>query len=228
MRFHSTEEMEIASPNTMTVWSGITMNFTSTISMGFVEQIPDGVINVCDWFTIVWTIPPGYIPPTCSWWEVVDPFGNPLGEFHVDQASPIDFHIDMVWPGPIFVAPGATIRAKQKIDIVEPCGYYEVHWPSHWWPQPCTWWEIIDPETGDLTGFEFHVDWTNESCEFHIDEIIPGPYIPGFPWYQIKARQKIPGIFPCDYFVVEEPEDWWPEPCTWWEVIDPFSGEDTG
>ena len=226
--FHSTEEMEIASPNSMIVWSGIAMSFSTIFKIGFIGP-GDGSIDVCDWFTITWSNPQGYIPPYCSWWEVIDAAtGEALGEFHVDEAGPTDFHVDIVYPGPIPVNPGDSYYAIKKIDIIEPCEYFEVHWPAHWWPEPCSWWEIMDPETGEWTGYEFHVDWTNESCEFHIDLIIPEPYIPPFPWYEIQARQKISGISPCDYLVVEKPPEWWPEPCTWWEIIDPFTGLETG
>jgi hypothetical protein len=226
--FTSTESMTISTGNTMQVWSGVEMNFTSTIRMQFMEVAPDGVLVQCDWLLV--TTPAGYLPDPCSWWEVLDPTtGKPLGEFHVDQTNGVDqFHIDNTWPGPIPVPIGLQLTAVRKIDIIEPCRYFEVHWPAHWYPAPCTWWELVDPETGELTGIEFHVDWTNESCEFHIDEVIPGPYTLPFPWYMLKARLKIPGLTPCDYLVVEEPSEWYPAPCTWWEVIDPFSGELTG
>ena len=228
--FYSTEEMTIALDNDMTVWSGVFMNFSfSQERMQIIEIFNgNGVLEPCDEFIVLQ--PAGYLPDICSWWEVVDASGKPVGEFHVDWTlDPNVFHIDMVYPGPIQLPlnPGDPFWAIKKIDIVEPCQYYEVHWPSEWWPEPCTWWEIMDPETGEWTGFEFHVDWTNESCEFHIDEVIPGPYIPPFPWYEIQARLKIPWVEPCDYLVVEEPSEWWPEPCTWWEIIDP-SGLETG
>ncbi len=225
--FTSTEEMTFKHPESMQFWSGVQMKFRTNITMQFVEVVPDGVLYACDWIQIIW--PTGYIPPECSWWEVIDPdTGKGLGEIHIDGFEPPYFvHIDMVWPGPIIV-PIGVIRAHKKIDIIDRCQFYEVHWPSDWYPEPCTWWEIMDPETGEPTGYEFHVGWTNESCEFHIDDVFPGPYVPGFPAFEIWARRKIPGIKPCDYFVVEEPPHWWPEPCTWWEIIDPFSGEPTG
>jgi hypothetical protein len=228
--FTSTDTMTISTGNRITVGSGVTMNFSSTIKMQFIEIPPpgDGILMQCDWLQVV--TPGGYLPDPCSWWEVFDPFtGKALGEFHVDQfIMPDQFHIDNVWPGPIPIPMGAVISATRKIDIIEPCRYYEVHWPAHWYPTPCSWWEIIDPETGLFTGYEFHVDWTNESCEFHIDEIIPGPYILPFPWPWVTARLKVPGLTPCNYLVVEEPPEWYPAPCTWWEVLDPFSGERTG
>jgi len=86
----------------------------------------------------------------------------------------------------------------------------------------------MDPFTGEPTGFEFHVDWTNESCEFHIDEITPGPYIlpdPGMLY--IIAEKKIDEIKPCDYFIVVNPPQTRIETCTWWEVLD-NTGAPTG
>jgi len=226
--FTSDTEMAFKGHTSMQFWSGVQMKFGTTIAIQFIETMPDGILAQCDWLEIIWSQPPDYLPSECSWWEVIDPItGKLLGEFHVDLVDPpYVFHIDIVWPEVIPV--GEVILAREKIDIVEPCEIYEVHWPSDWYPEPSTWWEILDPETGELTGYEFHVDWTNESCEFHIDEIIPGPYIPPFPWYEIWARRKIPDIKTCDYFVVEEPPHWWPEPCTWWEIIDFYSGKPTG
>jgi hypothetical protein len=76
------------------------------------------------------------------------------------------------------------------------------------------------------------VDWTNESCEFHIDEVLvygqPGVYPLPFPWWKLTALRKITTIEPCDWFVVNDPVDWTPDPCTWWEVLDPYTDEGTG
>jgi hypothetical protein len=229
INFTSDTEMTFKGYESMQFWSGVKMKFGTNITIQFIETEPDGWLVGCDILTIIWSWPPGYLIPECSWWEVIDPAtGELLGEFHVDWHDPPMFHIDGVYPGPISVPIGGVITAREKIDIVEPCETYVVHWPEHWWPTPCSWWEIIHPETGELTGYEFHVDWTNESCEFHIDEMIPGPYILDFPWYEVWARRKIPDIKTCDDFVVEEPEHWWPDPCTWWEIIDFYTGEPTG
>jgi hypothetical protein len=232
--FTSTEEMTFKSDKSMQFWSGETMKFGTGIRMRFIQQPGDlnpSLLEPCDWVQVIW--PEGFTPEPCSWWEAIDPdTGALLGEFHVDGTDPPGiFHIDDVFPPqtPIPVPVGGEILAEKKIQIIEPCNYFEVHWPSHWWPQPCSWWEIIDPDTGELSGYEFHVDWTNESCEFHVDIVIPEPW---GPWtygaYEVEARRKIPGITPCDYFVVEEPPHWWPEPCTWWEIIDPYTLEPTG
>ena len=229
--FTTDTEMTFKNNVSMQFWSGVQMKFGTNITMQFVETMPDGQLLPCDWIQIIW--PVGYVPPECSWWEVIDPdTGKGLGEIHIDGFEPPDWvHIDNVWPeGPIPV--GGVITAKKKVDIIERCQFYEVHWPSGWYPDPCTWWELVDPETGKLTGVEFHVDWTNESCEFHIDEVLiygePGIYVLPWPWYEVWARLKIPIIEPCDYFVVEEPPGWWPEPCTWWEIMDFYTGEPTG
>jgi len=229
INFTSNTEMTFKGYTSMQFWSGVKMKFGTNITIQFTELEPDGRLVECDVLQIIWSWPPNYLIPQCSWWEVIDPAtGDPLGEFHVDWHDPPTFHIDAVYPGAISVPVGGVITARKKIDIVEPCEIYVVHWPEHWYPEPCSWWEIMHPETGELTGYEFHVDWTNESCEFHIDEMIPGPYILEFPWYEIWARRKIPDIKTCDYFVVEEPPHWWPEPCTWWEIIDFYTGEPTG
>jgi hypothetical protein len=219
INFTSMETMTISKGNTINVSSGVSMTFSSNIKMQFIQAVPDGVLQPCD-YQIVFS-PIGYLPDPCSWWEVVDSTGKPLGEFHVDQVlQPDQFHIDMVYPGNIIVPVGGLITAVRKIDVIEPCRYYEVHRPAHWYPAECSWWEIIDPETGSLTGYEFHVDWTNESCEFHIDDIIPGPYVLPFPWYEVTARMKIPGFTPCTYLTVEEPAHWYPAECSWWELLD--------
>jgi hypothetical protein len=234
MSFTTNEEMTFKSPTAMQFWSGVKMLFGTNVTAHFIELTPNGYIEPCDMLQIIW--PAGYMPYPCSWWEIIDPVtGKATGfEFHLDQGGPDVFHVDMIYNptgGPIPYS-ALPIVAVKKVDIIEPCQYYEVHWPSGWYPQPCTWWELIDPETGLLTGVEFHVDWTNESCEFHIDQVLvqgqPGFYMLPFPWYEVWARMKIPGIKPCDYLVVEEPLGWYPAPCTWWEVMDPHTGEATG
>jgi len=228
INFTSDTEMTFKGYTSMVFKSGVEMAFQSGIEMLVFEPIPDGWLEPCD--TVIVVEPQGFLPEFCSWWEAVDMYtGELLGEFHVDGNDGIyTFHVDATWPEQGFPIPYEVFKAVKKIGIIEPCSYFEVHWPAHWWPEPCTWWEIIDPETGEDTGFEFHVDWTNESCEFHIDLMEPGPYILQFPWYEIRARQKIPDIETCDYFVVEDPPHWWPEPCTWWEIIDFYTGEPTG
>ncbi len=232
INFASTVEMTFKENKSMQFWSGETMKFGTGIQMNIVwfSGTNPSYLEPCTWVQVIW--PVDYLPEPCSWWEAIDPnTGALLGEFHVDGQEPPDrFHIDEVFPQqPIPVPAGGVILAEKKIHTVEPCDYYEVHWPSDWYPEPCSWWEIIDPDTGELSGYEFHVDWTNESCEFHIDKVIPEPW---GPWYygayEVEARRKIPSVNACDYFVVEEPPDWWPEPCTWWEIIDPYTLEPTG
>ncbi len=232
-----------AAPRRMTFTSGDTVNFGSTVNMEFSSGIimkfgtgirmqvfdmnGDGVLAPCDWLQIFW--PAGYIPPPCSWWEVLDKDGQPTGfEFHVDQAGLMEFHIDMMYPGPVQILP-VPFWVEMKVDIVEPCRYYTVHWPAHWYPAECSWWEILDPETREPTGFEFHIDWTNESCEFHIDEVTPEPYVPPFlPVYEMIARRKVTEIKTCDWFHVETPQGFVPSPLTWWEVTIPHVGGPSG
>jgi len=68
----------------------------------------------------------------------------------------------------------------------------------------------MDPWTGEPTGYEFHVDWTNESCEFHIDEVIPEPYVFKFPVPYVIAEKKIIEIKPCDWFIIVDPIEYLP------------------
>ena len=166
--FTSTTEMEFKTGNIMQFWSGEMMKFGTNITIRFREFPPpgDGFLYACDIIQVTWSLPPGYEPPECSWWEVINPAdGRLLGEMHIDgRQGPTEWHVDMVWPdAPIIFpgGPGSELIAKKKIDRIGPCDSFEVHWPSHWWPQPCTWWEIMDPETGEPTGYEFHVGWTN-------------------------------------------------------------------
>ncbi len=221
MTFTTGQNIQFSSTTEMSFASNVSMRFGTGIRAQFIEMFNgNGVLEPCDVIHVVW--PPQLIMEPCSWWEVLDPLGNPTGvEFHIDQQyGPYEFHIDMVWPGPFpLPIPGGVNLAEKKIDVIEPCDYYVVHWPAHWYPIPCSWWEIINPETGIPSGYEFHVDWNNESCEFHVDEVIPGPYILPFPWYEIEARQKITQIRPCDYYTVIDPQGFAPNPCSWWEII---------
>jgi len=231
INFTTDTEMTFKGYTEMVFESGVEMAFQSGIEM-LVFELSDGWLEPCDLLRVVEPI--GFLPEECSWWEAVEMYtGELLGEFHVDGNDGFDtFHVDATWPEQGFPIPYEVFKAVKKIDIIEPCQYYEVHWPSDWYPEPCTWWEIIDPETGELTGVEFHVDWTNASCEFHIDEVLiygdPGVYVLPFPWYEVWAIQKIPIIEPCEYYEVHWPSEWYPEPCTWWEIMDPWSGEPTG
>jgi len=230
MSFTTGEVINFQSAVDMSFWSGVSMGFTSGIIVQFVEMFDmNGILEPCD---VIQLQPPfNYMPRPCEWWEVLDPQGNPTGiEFHIDGSVPFpEYHIDMVYPGPIPYPypPGAPFLAEKKIDVIEPCQYYVVHWPSGWYPAPCSWWEIMDPETLNPTGVEFHVDLTNESCEFHIDEMINGPYILPWPWHMIEARRKVTSINPCDWFYILDLPSF-NQPCTWWEVLDPYTGEPTG
>ena len=221
MTFTTGDTINFSSTNETTFWSNVTMRFGTGVRIQFVETVPNGYLEPCDVIQIIW--PVGFQAAPCSWWEVLDPLGNPTGiEFHVDgQYGPYEFHVDQViysGPPPIPPLPPQPVTAELKIQVVEPCDFFVVHWPEAWYPLECSWWEIMDPETGLPTGFEFHVDWNNQSCEFHVDEVIPHIYAPYFPVYEIEARQKITEIEPCDWFVVLDPTGLVPSPCSWWYV----------
>jgi hypothetical protein len=222
MTFTTGDTINFSSTNETTFWSNITMRFGTGVRIQFIETQPDGYLQPCDVIQIVW--PVAYQAEPCSWWEVLDPLGNPTGiEFHIDgQYGPDEFHVDQViymGPPPIPPLPSQPVTAEKKIEHVSPCDYFVVHRPVEWYPPECSWWEIMDPETGLPTGFEFHVDWTNESCEFHVDEVYPHYYVPWYPGaYEIQARQKITQIKPCDWFVVLDPMGLVPSPCSWWDV----------
>lgn len=232
MDFATGEIIDFHSSVEMSFWSGESMFFRSGIIVEFTEVSPDGWLTYCD-FIASMSSPSGYVPQPCDWWELLDPEGIPTGiEFHIDEIGlpPDWWHVDMVYPDPVLLPypVGMPFTAEKKIDKIAPCNYFVVHEPSEWYPAECSWWEIIDPETHEPTGFEFHVDWTSESCEFHIDEMIPGPYALPFPWHQIEARRKITGIYPCDWFTILDPAGFRPDWCSWWEVLNPDTGEPTG
>jgi hypothetical protein len=224
--------MSFTSNTEMTITSDVSMRFGTGIQMQFIDMNGDGWLYACDYIQILW--PGGYLPPVCSWWEVLDSQGNPTGyEFHIDGViPPYEAHVDGTLyngqPAPIPVAPGGIIVAEKKIETIKSCDHFVVHWPQHWYPPECSWWELLDPYEGMPTGYEFHVDWTNESCEFHVDEVTPGSII--FPppyYYELGARQKIIEIKPCDWFVVTDPQGFTPPLCSWWEILDP-SGHPSG
>jgi len=223
MTFTTGETINFGSPIEMTFWSGVSFMFGTGIQIQIMEQFPNYVLEPCDYMMVL--SPQGFVVPACSWWELLDPLGHPYIEFHVDISEPGRFHIDQVIPGPMPLPQAPFFIAEKKIEIVQPCMYFVVHQPAHWYPPVCSWWEIMDPETGHATGFGFHVDWNNESCEFHIDEMIPGPYMPPGPWYyELEARQKILEIKPCDMLTITDPAGYAPPPCSWWEILSPQGG----
>jgi hypothetical protein len=220
MTFTTGETIDFNSNVYMDFWSNVSMIFTSGIQVQFMDSDGDGMLEPCD--VVIVVFPPQFIMEYCSWWEVLYPDGRPTGfEFHIDQQyGPNEFHVDAVSPPPVIPlpgGPGGVNLAEKKISIIEPCQWYVVHEPAAWYPPPCSWWEIIDPETGHPTGYEFHVDITNESCEFHVDGMIPGPYVLPFPWYEIEARKKITQILPCDWYTVITGD--LPQACWTYEVI---------
>jgi hypothetical protein len=227
MTFTTGETITFGSTVEMAAWSGISMLFGTNITIQFIDLDGNGVLETCDWIHVV--LPPMFYLDYCSWWEILDSNGNPTGyEFHVDDYNGDDaFHIE-VFPGPIQVPPGMILTAVKKVDIIEPCRYFTVHEPQHWYPPVCSWWEIIDPETRLPTGHEFHVDWNNESCEFHVDKVTPGPYYLPFPYYEVEARQKIVEIQSCTWLTVESPVGFITDLCDWWEILAPDTGTPTG
>jgi hypothetical protein len=235
MTFTTGETIRFGSTTDMTFWSGISMTFGTNVQITFLDTNLNGMLAPCDVETITKTVPPGYVVKACSWWEVLDPQGNPTGwEFHIDYPEPSGFHVDIVTfhgqptPGMPIAPAGMLLTAQLKVSEIKPCEHYVVHTPADWYPHPCSWWEIINPETHLPTGYEFHVDWNNESCEFHVDQVIPGNLTLPFPYYEIEARQKIIQIANCDWFTVLSPTGFLPTPCSWWEVLDPIAGGPTG
>jgi hypothetical protein len=230
MTFTTGDTIHFGSTTQMSFWSNVTMKFGTGIIVNFVEvSNGNNMLEPCDIVMVIF--PHGYQLVSCEWLEVLDPAGKPTGiEFHIDgQMGPDEWHIDQIYPPmpiPLPYPPGTPFPAEKKVDIIEPCNYYVVHEPAGWYPPECSWWEIMDPETGHPTGFEFHVDWTNESCEFHVDQVTPGPYRLLFPWYEIEARQKITEIKPCDWFAIIDPIGFSPTPCSWWEIV--YNGQPTG
>jgi hypothetical protein len=173
-------------------------------------------VTICDWFLI--QDPAQFVPEPCSWWEILDPTGDPSGiEFHVDDVSGGFFHIDDIIPsgGPLPWGPSPTVTVRRKVELIEPCSWFIVDDPTTV-PAPCTWWKIIDPDVGDI---EFHVD-DPAGDWFHIDQVLPTPTrIP--PTYMVTAERKIDDIQPCDWFKVIDPVAFLPQPCSWWEITYP-------
>lgn len=97
IEFTSTTEMQFKTNNTIQFSSGVKMKFQTNVTMHFIELDGNGLLMQCDWIRVFY--PAGYIPPECSWWEVIDPTsGRELGEIHIDGFEPPDMvHIDMVW-----------------------------------------------------------------------------------------------------------------------------------
>lgn len=217
MTFTSGTTLNLTSGTSITITTGNKMTFTTLPNMT-IQFIPmgDPLVQYCFVGQLL-VPPPSYLQP-CTWWEWLDSTGHPTGlEFHVDEVGPNWFHVDQVFPQP-FPVPPALNTAQLKIDSVDPCDYFYVETPSEWGPAPCTWWEIIDPP--QWAGVEFHVDWSNASCEFHIDEVL-GHSMPIIPWpYEVIAEQKIPEIKPCGNLYVADPAQV-PAPCTWWEIVFP-------
>lgn len=223
MTFTSDVTLNLTTGNTITFKTGKTIYFTTGITFQFSSAVFPPIVQICFVGQIIGPAPPQLVP--CSWWEILDPTGHPTGiEFHVDgQESYPYFHVDQVVPGP-FQLPWPIATAELKIDRVDPCDFFVVHEPPEWGPPKCTWWEILEPV--EWRGIEFHVDWSNASCEFHVDDVVGPVPFPLVPWpYYIIAEQKITCIKPCDYFVVTDPAQV-PSECSWWKILSPkgYSG----
>lgn len=217
MTFTSDIRLNLTSGNTATFTSGNTITFTTLPNMT-IQFIPVGnpLVQPC----FVGQLPgplPSYLQP-CTWWEVLDTTGHPTGfEFHVDELGSNWFHVDQVYPGSFQVPPTLT-KAQLKINAIELCDYFYVEEPPEWGPLVCSWWEILYPP--QWSGVEFHVDWSNKSCEFHVDEVI-GLMPPIVPWpFHVVAEEKITEIKPCSIFKASDIVSL-PEPCSWWEIVYP-------
>jgi len=183
-------------------------------------------IAPCDNFLIYFPI---YLPSPCTWWEIMDPIGEPTGyEFHVDSNNKQDmFHVDNVYPGPyVFPEPVISAAAEQKIVNITACNSFVVVNPQGFNPATCSWWEIIDPATGAPTGLEFHVD-ASTSGTFHVDQVKPGSpiTIPWGPSYTVTVRKKIDVVQQCQWFRVDDIA-LTPEQCSWWKIISPWNLDD--
>jgi hypothetical protein len=219
MTFTSGTTMNLTSGTTVTFTSGNVIRFTTGVKINFTW------LNASLYFEPCWVgklnvlpLPIQLVP--CSWWELIDPnTGHATGiEFHVDKVGTNWFHVDVIIPGPIQLPPLPYWYAELKIDSIAPCDEFVIYDPPEWGPPVCSWWEVLSPP--QWVGMEFHVDWSNASCEFHIDEVL-GIQMPIIPWpYEVIAEQKITEITPCVNLYVADPAQV-PEPCTWWEIVFP-------
>jgi len=216
MTFTSGKTLNLTSGTSVTFTTGNRISFITTVYMQF---MPAGnpTLEPCYVGIVVGPLPPQAVP--CSWWEILDQAGHPTGfEFHIDEVGPNWFHIDEMYPGPFIPQWPGPYSAWLKIDSIDPCDIFWVYEPYEYDPPACSWWEVLEPQ--QWRGVEFHVDYNNGSCMFHIDEVI-GVTPLMFPWpYSVLAEQKITEIAPCDVFTVSDIA-LTPEPCTWWEIVYP-------
>jgi hypothetical protein len=213
--------------NNMTFSSGTLMNLTTGIIISMrtgirIQFTTAGDPNLEPCFVGLLQTPPPTQLAACSWWEVLDPQGNPTGiEFHVDALMPPNmFHIDQVFPGPFPVPPWPFILAELKITTIQPCTKLTVVDTSVI-PEPCSWWEIFD-QSGNPTNYEFHVDVSYPNGTFHIDQVTPSSLsyaIP--PPYIVQAEKKITSIAQCTNLKYVCPSGYVPQSCDWWEIIIP-------
>jgi hypothetical protein len=190
---------------------------------GGVIQAEQKIYEIYPCTTISVKYPVGYLPPVCSWWEIIYPVEWQGIEFHVDFSSPAEIHIDKVIgtivPLPV---PPYQVVAEQKITTVQPCQYFVTTVPGLV-PDKCSWWEIVYP--GDFNGYEFHVDEQYSNGTFHIDSMKPGSITFPTPVYNVTAEKKINTIQPCTYLRYVNNTLTVPQPCDWWEITYPPSAQ---
>ena len=176
-------------------------------------------IYPCTWIFVKY--PVGYVPPVCSWWEILYPTEWKGVEFHVDVSSPSEIHIDQVNGStvPLPIWPYEVV-AEQKIQGISPCQYF-VTKPALV-PEPCSWWEILNA-TGYPTGYEFHVDTQYANGTFHVDSVTPSSITFPTPTPYVTVEKKINTIKPCVYLKYVNATSTLPQPCDWWEITYPAS-----
>jgi len=215
MTFTSGKTLNLTSGTSVTFTTGNKISFITTVYMQF---MPAGnpSLEPCYVGIVVGALPPQAVP--CSWWEILDPAGHPTGfEFHIDEVGPDWFHIDEMYPGPFLPQWPGPYSAWLKIDSIDPCDIFWVYEPYEYDPPACSWWEVLEPQ--QWKGVEFHVDYNNGSCMFHVDEVI-GVTPLMFPWpYSVLAEEKVGEIEPCNSYFTDPAN--LPEPCTWWEIVSP-------
>lgn len=142
--------------------------------------------------------PPGWTPPSNSWWRVRVPVEWKVVEFHVDWSSGSKFHVDQVngTQQPLTFPPYEVV-AEQEMESLEPGDYFVVKDPASV-PQNCSWWKILDPK--QHSTYEFHVDWQHSNGTFRVDNVKPNSitFVPEVA--EIWAEKEITTLQPCINF----------------------------
>lgn len=195
--------------------SGITIQFTDTNSTpilpGFYGQLLTGYV-------------PSELVP-CSWWEILNASSSAGTYFHVDNASGNTFHINQVVPTGIYpMSHGETITAEHRINNITQGSKFLIRDPLNWTLPANSWWSITSPV--GWKAVKFHVDWADVNGTFHLDQVIDA--IPQAEHsYMVTAEQAVADISQGDYFIAKDPAST-PEPCTWWEIIEPTPSSGRG